>query len=158
MGQHPAGPRSLGRALAGSRPQERPGCPPTSASGGGSKAEARVLVINTGGTIGMVQDVKGEGGARAERGAAEAGFPPGQGGLRSRPGAGGRLGDAPSRPAEALEAAASLSDSRPLVGALPCAAQGFGSPGFLRTGPSSAGRACAFLSASPPAGRLFGVA
>ncbi|XP_074765412.1 60 kDa lysophospholipase isoform X2 [Athene noctua] len=56
-GQRPAGGRSLGRALAGAHPQERPGCPPASA--GGSKAEARVLVINTGGTIGMVQDVKG---------------------------------------------------------------------------------------------------
>uniref|UniRef100_A0A8C3J3S7 asparaginase n=1 Tax=Calidris pygmaea TaxID=425635 RepID=A0A8C3J3S7_9CHAR len=55
--QPPAGSRSLGRALAGGRPQERPGCPP--ASPGSSKAEARVLVINTGGTIGMVQDDKG---------------------------------------------------------------------------------------------------
>ncbi|XP_041332317.1 60 kDa lysophospholipase isoform X2 [Pyrgilauda ruficollis] len=48
-------PRSLLRALARPRPQERPGCPPASSA----KAEARVLVINTGGTIGMVQDVKG---------------------------------------------------------------------------------------------------
>ncbi|KAM9014379.1 60 kDa lysophospholipase isoform 2-T2 [Ara ararauna] len=55
--RHPEGARSLGRALAGPRPQERPGYPP--APGGGSKAEARVLVINTGGTIGMVQDDKG---------------------------------------------------------------------------------------------------
>lgn len=50
-------PRSLLRALARPRPQERPGCPPAPSA----KAEARVLVINTGGTIGMVQDVKGEG-------------------------------------------------------------------------------------------------
>ncbi|RMB98687.1 hypothetical protein DUI87_24905 [Hirundo rustica rustica] len=52
----PAGqPRSLLRALAGPRPLERPGCPPAPSA----KTEARVLVINTGGTIGMVQDVKG---------------------------------------------------------------------------------------------------
>lgn len=49
--------RSLLRALAGPRRQERPGCPPASSP----KTEARVLVINTGGTIGMVQDDKGEG-------------------------------------------------------------------------------------------------
>ncbi|XP_068016336.1 60 kDa lysophospholipase isoform X2 [Melanerpes formicivorus] len=55
--QHPPGVRSLGKALAGTRPQERPGYLPASTDG--SKAEARVLVINTGGTIGMVQDVKG---------------------------------------------------------------------------------------------------
>lgn len=73
-GRHPAGPRSLGRALAGTHPRERPGCP--SASAGGSKGEARVLVINTGGTIGMVQDAKGEGaagGGGGGSGAAEAG-------------------------------------------------------------------------------------
>ncbi|XP_051476670.1 60 kDa lysophospholipase isoform X3 [Apus apus] len=61
-GQRLTGPRSLGRALAGTRAQELPGCPPassSSSSGGGSKSEARVLVINTGGTIGMVQDAKG---------------------------------------------------------------------------------------------------
>lgn len=51
MGQPLALKRSLSTVLAG--------CPPASA--GGAKAEARVLVINTGGTIGMVQDVKGEG-------------------------------------------------------------------------------------------------
>ncbi|XP_075569068.1 60 kDa lysophospholipase [Pelecanus crispus] len=55
--QLPAGANCLGRALAGTCPQERPGCPPACA--GEPKAEARVLVINTGGTIGMVQDVKG---------------------------------------------------------------------------------------------------
>lgn len=75
-GQHPVGARSLGRALAGTRPQARPSCPPASA--GGSKAEARVLVINTGGTIGMVQDVKGEGApGGGGSGAAEAGSPSG---------------------------------------------------------------------------------
>ncbi|KAF4792557.1 60 kDa lysophospholipase [Turdus rufiventris] len=47
--------RSLLRALAGPRRQERPGCSPASSP----KTEARVLVINTGGTIGMVQDDKG---------------------------------------------------------------------------------------------------
>jgi len=69
-GSPPAGPRSLRRALAGARPQERPGCPPASA--GGSEAEARVLVINTGGTIGMVEDVNGKGrrGPAAPQGAA----------------------------------------------------------------------------------------
>lgn len=56
--------RSLRRALAGPRPQERPGCPPAPSA----KAEARVLVINSGGTIGMVQDVKGEGRRRGCRG------------------------------------------------------------------------------------------
>ncbi|XP_056202911.1 60 kDa lysophospholipase [Falco biarmicus] len=56
-GQRPGGVRLLGRALADTEPQEPPGCPPASA--GGAAAEARVLVINTGGTIGMVQDVKG---------------------------------------------------------------------------------------------------
>ncbi|XP_071665803.1 60 kDa lysophospholipase isoform X2 [Patagioenas fasciata] len=49
VGQPLAQKRSLCTVLAG--------CPP--ASTGGAKAEARVLVINTGGTIGMVQDVKG---------------------------------------------------------------------------------------------------
>ncbi|XP_027743280.1 60 kDa lysophospholipase [Empidonax traillii] len=51
----PAGrPRSLSRALAGERPA---GCgyPPAPSA----PAAARVLVINTGGTIGMVQDAKG---------------------------------------------------------------------------------------------------
>ncbi|KAJ7406642.1 60 kDa lysophospholipase [Willisornis vidua] len=53
-----ARPRSLSRALAGARPQERPaGCDSPSAAS--EKTKARVLVINTGGTIGMVQDVKG---------------------------------------------------------------------------------------------------
>ncbi|XP_027588690.1 60 kDa lysophospholipase isoform X1 [Pipra filicauda] len=47
-------PRSLSRALAGERPAGC-GCPPAPSA----KAEARVLVINTGGTIGMVQDAKG---------------------------------------------------------------------------------------------------
>ncbi|XP_061854550.1 60 kDa lysophospholipase isoform X2 [Colius striatus] len=56
-GQRFAGSRSLGRALSGTHPQECPGFP--LALAGDSKAEARVLVINTGGTIGMVQDVKG---------------------------------------------------------------------------------------------------
>lgn len=86
--RHPAGPRSLGRALAGPRPQERPGCPPAAA--GDSKAEARVLVINTGGTIGMVQDDKGEGapgGAGRRRGppqgALETGLEGGAGGRRA---------------------------------------------------------------------------
>lgn len=59
-------PRSLLRALTGPRPQERPGCPPAPSA----KTEARVLVINTGGTIGMVQDVKGEGPAAGVPGAA----------------------------------------------------------------------------------------
>ncbi|XP_071601542.1 60 kDa lysophospholipase isoform X5 [Heliangelus exortis] len=57
-GQHPTGPRSLGRILSGTRINESPGCPPPS-SADSSKAEAEVLVINTGGTIGMVQDAKG---------------------------------------------------------------------------------------------------
>ena len=43
---------SLGRALSGTRREDMPGCKAVS--------EARVLVINTGGTIGMVQDDKGE--------------------------------------------------------------------------------------------------
>lgn len=43
---------SLGRALSGTHRQDLPGCKAVS--------EARVLVINTGGTIGMVQDDKGE--------------------------------------------------------------------------------------------------
>ncbi|XP_042725475.1 60 kDa lysophospholipase [Lagopus leucura] len=42
---------SLGRALSGTHRQDLPGCKAVS--------EARVLVINTGGTIGMVQDDKG---------------------------------------------------------------------------------------------------
>lgn len=66
--------RSLLRALAGPRPQERPGCPPASSP----KTEARVLVINTGGTIGMVEDVKGEWPAAGVSGVA-AGSGPGRG-------------------------------------------------------------------------------
>lgn len=108
-GQHPAGPRSLGRALAGTHPRERPGCP--SASAGGSKGEARVLVINTGGTIGMVQDVKGEGapggGGGGERGGG-GGLSP-QGTVRAGRWAGGRA--AGRAEAEAEAAAASLANS-----------------------------------------------
>lgn len=98
--QQSAGSRSLARplarALSRGRPQERPGCPPASA--GGSKAEARVLVINTGGTIGMVQDVKGEegglrGGAGRRRRAPPSGY-------AAEPALvwGGGLGDAPLVP------------------------------------------------------------
>lgn len=73
-GEHPAEASSLSKALAAPPAQESPSCPPASA--GGSKAEARVLVINTGGTIGMVQDVKGEGApGGGGSGAAEAGSP-----------------------------------------------------------------------------------
>lgn len=55
---------SLGRALCGTHREDLPGCKAVS--------EARVLVINTGGTIGMVQDDKGEG--RRGRGAGRAGL------------------------------------------------------------------------------------
>lgn len=111
-GRHPAGPRSLGRALAGTHPRERPGCP--SASAGGSKGEARVLVINTGGTIGMVQDAKGEGaagegGAGRRRRALSSGYgaDPAWCGVRAGRWAGGRAAGR----AEAEEAAASLTNS-----------------------------------------------
>lgn len=90
-GQHPPGVRSLGKALACTRPQERPGYPPASTSG----SEARVLVINTGGTIGMVQDVKGEGRRRAEAGShsgSPPGSPPGCAAQPGRVGAGRALG------------------------------------------------------------------
>lgn len=83
-GQRPAGARSLGRALAVTHPQEPSSCPPASAD----VSEARVLVINTGGTIGMVQDVKGEG---APGGAGRRGHAAPQGGLAR----GAGLGDAP---------------------------------------------------------------
>lgn len=56
--------RTLSKALTAPQPQERP---PSSAGGCKASSEARVLVINTGGTIGMVQDDKGEG-AGGERG------------------------------------------------------------------------------------------
>lgn len=85
-----AGVCSLSRALVRTRPQERPGCP--SASSGGSEAESRVLVINTGGTIGMVQDVKGEGASGGEgSGAGRRGALP----LGGKPAWRGVLRDAP---------------------------------------------------------------
>lgn len=121
---HPAGARSLGRALAGPRAQERPRCP---APGGGSKAEARVLVINTGGTIGMVQDDKGEGaaeGAGPRRG-------PQQGALETGPCVG--CGRAQRRGMHRLfqaETAASLTEQPCFVAALPGGVCGSASSSF----------------------------
>lgn len=74
--------RPLGRALTAPQPQEPP---PAPAGGCKASTEARVLVINTGGTIGMVQDVKGEGG-RGGSGAAEPWVPGGSVGAAPREG------------------------------------------------------------------------